>query len=243
MNKIILSNLLVDIKKLKNPSKAKILERFFKTGKGEYGEGDKFLGIVVPEQRKLVKKYWREISLFEIKKILQSQFHEERLVALLFLVKKFEAENEKDPLTSSGQAKIFNLYLKNTKFINNWDLVDLTAPNIVGEYLKDKDRKILYKLAKSKNLWERRIAILSTFQFIKNQDSKDALKISEILLKDKHDLIHKAVGWMLREVGKRCSEKKLEYFLQKYYQKMPRTMLRYSIEKFPEKKRQIYLKK
>jgi len=228
-------NLKKEIWILKNPTKAEILMRFFKTGKGEYGAGDKFLGIVVPKLRELVKKYWREIKLSEIEKLLHSQIHEERLIALLLLVKKFEA--------GEFQEKIFKMYLKNTKFINNWDLVDLSAPNIVGEYLRDKDRKILYQLAKSKKLWERRIAILATFQFIKNKETKDALAIAEILLKDKHDLIHKAVGWMLREVGKRCSEEILEKFLQKHFKTMPRTMLRYAIEKFSEKKRKSYLLK
>jgi len=237
MPKNTLENLRKEIEKLKNPTKAKILAGFFKTGKGEYGEGDRFLGIVVPFQRMLVKKYWRDLEIAEILKLLKSAFHEERLIALLLLVKKFEAGSEKE------KEIIFKAYLKNTKFINNWDLVDLTVPNIVGAYLKDKDRKILYKLAKSKDLWERRIAILATFQFIKNKDSKDALKISEILLSDDHDLIHKAVGWMLREVGKKCDEKILEKFLQKHVKIMPRTMLRYSIEKFSEKKRQFYLKK
>jgi len=230
-----LENLRKEILKLKNPAKAKVLMGFFKTGKGEYGEGDKFLGIVVPKQRELVKKYWKDLNLTEITKLLKSPFHEERLIALLLLVKKFE--------TGEEQEKIFKLYLKNTKFINNWDLVDLTAPNIVGEYLKGKDRKVLYKLAKSKSLWEKRISILATFQFIKNKDPKDTLKISEILLKDEHDLIHKAVGWMLREVGKKCGEEIEEKFLQKYVKKMPRTMLRYAIERFPEEKRQRYLKK
>lgn len=241
-----LENLRKEILKLKNPAKAKILMRFFKTGKGEYGEGDKFLGIVMPKLRGLVKEYWKDLKITEIEKLLKSGFHEERMIALLLLVKKFETGEEQDPSTgsiSSGQGKIFKLYLKNMKFINNWDLVDLTAPNIVGEYLKDKDRKVLYKLAKSKNLWEKRISILATFQFIKNKDPKDTLKISEMLLQDDQDLIHKAVGWMLREVGKKCGEGIEEKFLQKHVKKMPRTMLRYAIERFPEKKRQFYLKK
>ena len=231
-----LENLRKEIGKLKNPAKAKILARFFKTGKGEYGEGDKFLGIVVPLQRSLVKKYWKEMEIAEVLKLLPSSYHEERLSALLLLVKKFEVGGERE------RKIIFEQYLNNTKYINNWDLVDLTASNIVGAYLQDKDRKILYQLARSKNLWEKRIAILATFQFIKNKDAKDALKISEILLQDKNDLLHKAVGWMLREVGKRCGEEEEEKFLQKYCKTMPRTMLRYAIEKFPEKKRQKYLK-
>ena len=235
MSKNTLENLRKEIERLKNPAKAKILAGFFKTGKEEYGAGDKFFGIVVPKQRELVKKYWKEMEISEILKLLKSLYHEERLIALLLLVKKFEVGDEKE------RKIIFEAYLKNTKYINNWDLVDLSAPNIVGMYLADKDRKILYQLARSKDLWEKRIAILATFQFIKNKESNDALKISEMLLQDKHDLIHKAVGWMLREVGKRCSVEEEEKFLQKYYKIMPRTMLRYAIERFPEKKRQKYL--
>ena len=237
MLKNILENFRKEIGKLKNPAKAKMLARFFKTGKGEYGEGDKFLGIMVPLQRELVKKYWQKMEISEILKLLQSPYHEERLIALLLLVKKFEAGNEKE------KAEIFKVYLQNTKSINNWDLVDLTAPRIVGVYLEKKERKILYQLAHSKDLWEKRIAVLATFRFIKNKDAKEALKISEILLRDEHDLIHKAVGWMLREVGKRCGEEVEEKFLQKYSKTMPRTMLRYAIEKFPEKKRKKYLEK
>jgi len=237
MPKNTLKQLKKEIGKLKNPAKAKLLARFFKTGKGEYGAGDKFLGIVVPEQRKLVKKYWKEIEISEVLKLLPSQFHEERLIALLLLVKKFKTGSE------SEKEKIFKAYLKNTKYINNWDLVDLSAPRIVGAYLENKERKILYQLARSKSLWEKRISVLATFWFIKDKEAKDALVIAKILLNDKHDLIHKAVGWMLREVGKRCGEVEEEKFLQKYYRVMPRTMLRYAIEKFPEKKKQFYLKK
>ena len=168
-------------------------------------------------------------------KLLHSKFHEERLIALFVLIHKFERGEE------SLRKKIFNLYLKNTKYINNWDLIDLSAPKIVGAYLFDKPRDVLYKLAKSKSLWEKRISILSTFYFIRENDFKDTIKVSKILLNDEHDLIHKAVGWMLREVGKRCLETE-EKFLKKHYQKMPRTMLRYAIERFPETKRQAYLR-
>jgi len=218
---------------LANPVKAKILQGFFKTNKGQYGEGDVFLGIVVPEQRKLVKKYFSEFSLKDVQDLLNSKIHEERLIALLILVKKYEkCENQR--------KEIFEFYLKNTENINNWDLVDLSAPNIVGKYLLDKDKKLLYGLANSSNLWEKRISIISSFSFIRNKQFKDTLKISEILLNDKHDLIHKAAGWMLREVGKR-DLKAEEDFLKKHYKKMPRTMLRYAIEKFPEEKRKRYL--
>jgi 3-methyladenine DNA glycosylase AlkD len=220
---------------LKNPKKARELTRFFKCGKGEYGEGDQLWGIMVPFQRQVAKKYFQDADLQDAQKLLNSPVHEQRLTGLLMLVFKFEKADEK------LRKEIYKFYLKNTKRINNWDLVDLTAPRIVGEFLLDKDRKILYRLAKSKNLWERRIAVLATFMFIRECDFKDALKIAEILLNDNHDLIHKAVGWMLREIGKR-NIKTEEKFLQKYYRTMPRTILRYAIEKFPEKKRADYLK-
>ncbi len=228
-----LSQLKQDFNKLKNPDKAEILSRFFKTGKGEYAEGDKFLGIIVPEQRKLSKKY-PDLDLNQLQYLLSTNIHEYRLTALFILINKYKKSNNK--------KEIYNFYLKNTKNINNWDLIDLSAPNIVGDYLLNKDRSILYKLAKSDNLWERRISVLSTFSFIKNKDFKDSIKISGILLNDKHDLIHKAVGWMLREIGKK-DVNELEKFLKKYHKKMPRTMLRYSIEKFNEEKRKFYLAK
>lgn len=224
-----------ELKKLTNPKKAKILARFFKTGKGEYGEGDRFLGVTVPEQRKVAKKY-SETSLADLQKLLESRIHEHRMTALVILTLKFPKANDE------FKKEIYNFYLKNTKRINNWDLVDISAPKIVGEYLLDKPekRKILYKLSKSKNLWERRVAIMATFAFIRNEDFKDTLKISKILLNDEHDLIHKAVGWMLREVGKIDQEKE-EKFLKKHAGKMPRTMLRYAIEKVDERKRGFYL--
>jgi len=222
--------------KLKDPAKAKVLSNFFKTGIGQYGEGDKFLGITVPEQRKLAKKYFNDLKLIDVKKILNNNYHEVRLTALLILIEKYIKGDEQE------RSNIFNFYLANLKSINNWDLVDLTAPKIVGNYLLDKKRDILYILVKSKNLWERRIAIIATFEFIKNNQFADTLKLSEILLQDNHDLIQKAVGWMLREVGKRDLKVELE-FLDKYCQKMPRTMLRYAIERLPEKQRRGYLKK
>lgn len=222
--------------KLKGDSKkAEILQRFFKTGKGGYGEGDVFLGVTVPEMREMSKKYSR-LRPKDIEKLLQSKIHEERLAALLILVHNFEKGGKKD------KQKIFNFYLKNTKYVNNWDLVDLSADKIVGVYLIDKPRSMLYRLAKSKNLWERRIAVMATFQFIKNHQFKETFKISEILLNDEHDLIRKAAGWMLREVGKR-SLKDEEKFLKKYYRKIPRIMLRYAIERFSEDKRQTYLRR
>lgn len=222
-----------DLLELSNPEKAKKLSGFFKTGKGQYGEGDVFLGIPVPEQRKVAKKYI-DLSIQDLQELLSSIIHEHRLTALLILVTKYEKAD------NPGKEEIFNFYLKNTEYINNWDLVDLSAPKIVGDYLHKKDRSILFKLAKSNNLWERRIAILSTFKFIRYNDFEDALSISEQLLHDEHDLIHKAVGWMLREIGKRDKEVE-EGFLSKYYMQMPRTMLRYAIEKFDENKRKFYL--
>jgi 3-methyladenine DNA glycosylase AlkD len=221
------------IHKLADPDKAKILQGFFKTGPGEYGEGDRFLGIVVPVIRKLVKQY-QDTPIGEVMKLLKSAIHEERLLALLMLVQRYEKGDD------GLKKNIYGLYLKNTRFINKWDLVDLSAPNIVGPYLVDKSRKPLYALAKSRDLWKRRIAILSAFTFIKRNDFSDALRIAGMLLADEHDLIHKAVGWMLREVGKRDLSTE-EGFLQRHYRSMPRTMLRYAIERFPESKRQKYL--
>ena len=230
-----LTQLKKELKKLADPKQAEVLQRFFKTGKGEYGEGDIFLGIKVPVQREVANKFG-ELFLEDIEKLLKSKIHEHRLTALFILIKQYERADKKK------RARIFNFYLKNTKNINNWDLVDISAPKVVGDYLLNKPRNILYKLAKSDNLWERRIAIISTFTFIRNNEFRDTLKIAEILLNDKHDLIHKAVGWMLREVGKR-DQKIEEEFLKKHYLKMPRVMLRYAIERFEERKRKFYLGK
>ncbi len=224
-----------ELRNLANPEKAKILMGFFKTGKGQYGEGDKFLGIMVPQTRLVAKKH-AQLPLAEVLQLLQSAFHEERLAALLILVLQYQQGDEKQ------KKKIFDAYLKNTQWINNWDLVDLTADRIVGAYLSDKPKDILFKLAESKLLWERRIAMLATFHEIKNGRSETALAIAEKLLLDREDLMHKAVGWMLREVGKRCSQQVEEKFLQKYVKLMPRTTLRYAIERFEEGKRLRYLK-
>lgn len=206
---------------------------FFKTASGQYGEGDVFLGIKVPAQRMAARGY-ENLSLADLQNLLNSKIHEHRLIALLILLSQYKKAD------SAGKKKIVNFYLRNAKNINNWDLVDLSCPNILGNYLLDKPRQILYKLAKSKNLWEKRIAIISTAAFIRNKEFSDTLQIAEILLNDKHDLIHKAVGWMLREVGKR-DEAVLARFLYKHYKTMPRTMLRYAIEKLSEKKREYYL--
>jgi len=222
-----------ELERRANPEKAKLLSGFFKIGKGHYGEGDVFLGVMVPQSREVARQFLN-LELKEVERSLFSKFHEERLVALLILVEKYKRGNK------DVKEEIFNFYLKNTKWINNWDLVDLTAHKIVGEWLIDKPRDILYKLAKSDDLWKKRISIISCFAFIKDDDFEDALKISEILLNDKHDLIHKAVGWVLREIGKK-DLKVEEDFLKKNYKKMPRTMLRYAIEKFEEGKRKRYL--
>ena len=229
-----LENLKKELSDLADFEKANLLQGFFKTGEGQYGEGDIFLGIIVPNTRRVAKKYVG-LELSEIKKILYSKIHEERLCALLILVEKFTKADE------SNKKLLYEFYIKNAKQVNNWDLVDLSAPKIVGAYLLSKDKKILYRLASSKNLWEKRISIISTMTFIRNNQYKDTLKLAGILMKDKHDLIHKAVGWMLREVGKK-SLKDEEVFLKKHYKKMPRTMLRYAIEIFPEEKRMKYLK-
>ncbi len=230
-----LSDLKQELKNLSDKNQAKILQRFFKTGKGEYGEGDIFLGIKVPVQRKVSKEY-RDLALKDIEKLLNSKIHEERLVSLFILIEQYERADE------VLKKELYEFYLKNAQNVNNWDLVDLSAPKIVGDYLLNQPRKVVYKLAKSKNLWEKRIAILSTFAFIRNNEFEDTLAIAENLLNDKHDLIHKAVGWMLREVGKR-NQKIEEVFLKKYSKTMPRTMLRYAIERFSEEKRKFYMQK
>ncbi len=228
-----LANLKTDLQNLADPEKAAILARFFKTGKGQYGEGDIFLGVVVPKQRTVAKKY-AGLGLSDIQELLSSKVHEHRLVALLILVDKYKKAD------SEAKGEIARFYLKHTKQINNWDLVDLSAPNILGDYLLDRDRSLLYRLAGSKNLWERRISVMSTLAFISRKDFGDTLRIAEVLLDDDHDLIHKAVGWMLREVGKRDPQTE-EAFLKKHYRRMPRTMLRYAIERFEEKKRRFLL--
>lgn len=235
MNAISLKELKKEFLDLQDKEKAKLLEKFFKTGKGEYAEGDVFLGLVVPKQRALVKRYWNALDLEDLQELLNSKFHEHRLTSLLILVKQYEKYPQK-------RREIFDFYLGNTKNINNWDLVDLSAPNIVGAFLLDKKRDVLYELAKSNHLWERRISILATAAFIRNDQFEDTLEIAEILLQDRHDLIHKAVGWMLREVGKRDISA-LKDFLNEHAKSMPRTMLRYAIEKFPEKLRKSYLAK
>ncbi|MEE2961968.1 MAG: DNA alkylation repair protein [Myxococcota bacterium] len=207
---------------------------FFKTGKGQYGEGDKFLGIRMPVIRKQAKGYG-DCSLEQVSKILESPYHEERMLAVVMLVDRFKNADEE------GQKTIYDIYLGNAQYVNGWDLVDISAPPIAGGYLENRDRSVLYELAKSTDLWKRRIAIVATFFFIRRNDFKDVVAISTILRDDSEDLIHKAVGWMLREMGKRDMDVERK-FLKKNYRKMPRTMLRYAIEKFPEDERQGYLR-
>ena len=224
-----------EIRALANKEIAQHSLRFFKTDKGEYGHGDLFLGVRAPKIRLIAKKHI-DISITDMKTLIQSKYHEERFLGLIILVNKYAKTKDK-----KNRNQLYKIYVSSFKYINNWNLVDVTCPHVTGKHLIDKDRTILYKWAKSEDLWTKRIAMISTFSFIRKNDLEDTFKIAEILLHDEHDLIHKAVGWMLREAGKR-DIKKEETFLKKYYKTMPRTMLRYSIEKFPETKRQKYLK-
>ncbi|MEI6314243.1 MAG: DNA alkylation repair protein [Syntrophus sp. (in: bacteria)] len=222
------------LERLGDPEKAQIHQRFFKTGPGEYGEGDVFLGISVPETRKLAREY-QTLSLPETIKFLQSPLHEARQLALFILVRAYAKGD------AALQEQIYHLYLQNARFINNWDLVDVSAEHIVGPWLRRQSKAPLHILAASELVWERRIAIMATFHYIKKGEFDPTLRIAELLLADKHDLIHKATGWMLREIGKRNLAVE-ESFLKAHYRQMPRTMLRYAIEKFPEDLRQQYLR-
>jgi 3-methyladenine DNA glycosylase AlkD len=222
------------LQRIGTKKRAKVSQRFFKTGPGEYGEGDIFVGVTVPELRRLAREY-QGITLAETTRLLRSTIHEERLLALLILCRAYARGD------GHARKRIYELYLKNTRYVNNWDLVDASAEHIVGAFLMYKNKKPLYVLARSKDLWERRIAIMATFHFIKRNEFAETLKIARMLLSDIEDLIHKAVGWMLREVGKRHPQTE-ERFLKEHYKRMPRTMLRYAIERFPEAKRQRYLK-
>lgn len=233
-----MSGLKKELRKLKNPVKAKDLSRFFKTNKGEYGEGDKFLGIPVPELRKLAKKY-KDIDLSELSELCLSEWHEERMTAFIILDYKYAKAK-----TDQEKKTIFDFYLKYKDGANNWDIVDVTCRAVLGDYIfhHPENKDLLYKMARSKNLWHKRLAIISTFFFIKQGQFEDSLKLSELLLHDKHDLIHKAVGWTLREVGNKDKAAE-EEFLKVHYKTMPRTALRYAIEKFPEEQRKKYLNK
>ena len=227
------NNVITDLRKLGTPEKAKSSAWFFKTDPGQYGHGDVFIGVTVPEQRRVVAKY-TDLSLREVVVLLKSEIHECRLTGLLILTHQFTRADERE------QERIVKVYLRYRAHVNNWDLVDLSAPNILGTYLLTYDRTILYTFARSKKLWERRIAIVATFAFIRAGEYDDTLRIAKLLLADTHDLIHKAVGWMLREVGKRSVSTE-EQFLEAHAAYMPRTMLRYAIERFPEPKRKRYL--
>ncbi len=230
-------DVVVKLKALADPEIAKSSKWFFKTNKGQYGEGDKFLGIRVPEQRKIAASF-SHISIEEITLLLRNPYHEARLTAVFLLVNKYKKADEKT------KKDIFDSYLANSKYLNNWDIVDSSAHKIVGPYLSDKPNKmvVLEKLARSDSLWERRIAMISTaYNIAKLKSADEALELAKILLKDKHDLMHKAVGWMLREIGKYIDEKILTDFLDIYAVHMPRTMLRYSIERLEESKRKHYL--
>ena len=222
------------LRTLADPAIAEHSQRFFKTGPGEYGEGDRFRGIRVPVLRKLAREF-KSLSMDETVKLLHSKWHEQRLLALLMMVNRFARADD------MGKKAIYSLYLENMPWINNWDLVDTTCAHIVGGWLYPRKRIVLYDLARSEILWERRIAIIASFYFIKQGDFSDTLKLSKQLLNDSHDLMNKAVGWMLREVGKRDLQVE-EQFLTEHYNDMPRTMLRYAIEKFPEDRRQAYLR-
>jgi 3-methyladenine DNA glycosylase AlkD len=222
------------LKKLGTRERAEVSQRFFKTGPGQYGEGDVFLGVRVPELRRLAKEF-KDLASREIQGLLRSEVHEERLVALLILVRNYPKADQQ------AQKRIYGLYMGHLRFVNNWDLVDVSAEHVVGAFLRDKDKSPLYRLARSKDLWERRVSVLATFHYIKRNEFSETLKIARMLLLDEEDLIHKAAGWMLREVGKRDLAVE-EKFLKTHYLKMPRTMLRYAIERFPEPKRQRYLK-
>jgi 3-methyladenine DNA glycosylase AlkD len=222
-----------ELRALGDARDARFLQRFFKTGKGEYGEGDVFLGVRVPVTRRLAKQY-RELPLAEVRKLLHAKEHEARLLALIILTLQY-------PRAAPDQRqKIFEFYLANTKYINNWDLVDASAPSIVGAHLYQRDKSLLDELALSTNLWERRIAILAAGYFIRHDEFRPTLRIARRLLGDEHDLIHKASGWMLREIGKRDRRVLLE-FLDQHYRRMPRTMLRYAIEKLEASRRARYL--
>ena len=226
----------IELRKLAKPEKIPIYKNFFKTGKGEYGEGDEFIGVTVPDSRKVAKANI-DISYEDLAQIVKSRIHEDRLCGLIILVYKFEKAK-----TEQEKQRAVDCYLKYHLFGNNWDLVDVIAPKILGPWLIHRDKSLLYEYAHSSSLWERRIAILTTLHFIRQGEFKDTIKISQILLNDEHDLIHKAVGWMLREIGKK-DQRELVDFLNKHYKNMPRTMLRYSIERLSEQLKSSYLAK
>jgi hypothetical protein len=224
-----------ELQSLSNAEKREIFPKFFKAGKGQYGEGDHFLGVTVPNIRTIAKRH-KEISLEEIRELLESEWHEVRLCALIIMV---ETSKKKD---ETLRQKLFDLYLSQTNHINNWDLVDLSCHHIVGEYLLDKSRDILYQLAQNRLLWDNRIAIVSTYAFIRKGQLEDTYALSELMMHHPHDLMHKAIGWMLREAGKRDSDRLYDYIMS-HRADMPRTMLRYAIEKFSPIERSILMKR
>ncbi|MDP2683757.1 MAG: DNA alkylation repair protein [bacterium] len=229
------NNIVKELARLGNPTRAAHSQRFFKTGPGEYGEGDVFLGIQMPVQRIIAQKFI-ELNLKDVQKLIDSKIHEHRMTGLLIITYKYKKADKAE------KGKLFKFYIKNSKKINNWDLVDVTCHIVVGDYLRDKPRDLLYRWSKSSNLWEKRLSIISTYAFIRHNDLNDMYKISNTLLNDNHNLIHKAVGWMLREAGKRDKQRLVKY-LESNAHKMPRTMLRYAIEKFTESERKYYLNK
>lgn len=242
-----IQSLVYELQSLHDPVRVEILQKFFQTGPGQYGEGDQFLGLKVPPMRKIAKKYYKDMSLEAITSLLESPIHEYRFVALIILTYQFQMRQDKRQKTwdvdfRKPQLELIDLYCSHTHYINNRDLVDVSAPQTLGAFLLDEaDRSILYDFAASDLLWERRIAMIASFAFIKQDQFDDALALAKALLYDHHDLMHKAVGWMLREIGKRSLAVE-EDFLMEWYQEIPRTMLRYAIEKFPEARRQQYLK-
>ena len=237
MNEImeIFSQIVKEVKKFSDPEKPKKLYKFFKAFPGGYGEGDKFYGISMPNLRNIARDY-KNLDLEELQKLFENEYHEIRMLGLIILIKQFELKKNID-----RREEFVEFYLKNIEYYNNWDLIDVSAPKILGEYLLNKEKNLIYELAESNDLWKQRIAMLTTFTFIRNRKFEDCLKLAEMYLSHPHDLIHKATGWMLREIGNRHRPTESK-FLKKYYQKMPRTMLRYSIEKYPEEERQKYLK-
>lgn len=229
-----LEQLKKDMRGMANPERARVSRSYFKTGKGEYGEGDVFLGMNASQMRKLAREY-AALAMEDLERLLASAVHEERGLALLVLVNRFQRAD------AAERQRIYGFYMKHTAAVNNWDLVDCSAPYIVGPHLEGRGTRVLAKLARSRNVWERRIAILATYHFIRQGRPEETLRIAEMLLGDEHDLIHKAVGWMLREVGKRCGEEVEAAFLEKHCRAMPRTMLRYAVERFPAPRRAHFL--
>lgn len=232
------NDIIGQLKGVASEEKRKVQLRFFKTGVGEYGYGDEFLGVMVPQVRAIVKEAWKDITLEEIETLLHSPYHETRLTALLLLVKIYEAKEASNDI----KEKVFEIYTSNADYINNWDLVDLSAPNIVGQHLFNKDCSLLYEFTQSNHLWKQRIAVVATLTFIRKGEFTHTYSLAKLFMDTKHDLMKKAVGWMLREAGKR-DVTQLRNFLNEYKNVMPRTMLRYAIEKFSVEERRGFMKR